>query len=639
MVKNFILLVFIIQANNFLSQKRNLQESPDDIIILHLNDVHCGVNDTIGYDGFVQYRKELNKTYPNNIITVDVGDHAQGGTLGSISDGTAIINILNKIGFDVAILGNHEFDYGIDQLINLNENITSNYISANFCYKKNKSTIFNSSKIIERCGKKIAFIGVVTPLTFSKTYLSTIKDSNGEAVYDFLNDNNAQELYDKVQENINKLKNDENADYVILLTHLGMDLEQYTSNGLLSKLENVDAVLDGHTHLIYNKTAKDKNNKEIHISQTGTKLQSIGKLIIKNNGTILSEIIENITEPSDKSDAKKLTRGKKEIWVDTDTNNFLNNLWKEYEDILNIYYGHSNYKLEIRPEGTSDSHYIYCRYKECTVGNLVADSFKWAGNSEVAIVNGGSIRNSINEGNLTRGQIIEAAPFFNDIITKKVPGKCSLEAIELGTSNYPDAAGAFPQVSGINYDIDTSINSSVLKDSNGLFLDVPGKRRVSNVKINGKNLDLDKNYTISMSSFVGSGGDGYTMFTNYEVFNESLLTDSDSIALYIKDELEGEIPEKYKDFQGRINFVNNTEISIESTAPNNQSVDINKFIPKKKSRGGLSTGGIIAIMIPCLILIIGAAILGIMCSRNADIPGKPISVKSESGIKMGNDNI
>ena len=639
MVKNFILLVFIIQANNFLSQKRNLQESPDDIIILHLNDVHCGVNDTIGYDGFVQYRKELNKTYPNNIITVDVGDHAQGGTLGSISDGTAIINILNKIGFDVAILGNHEFDYGIDQLINLNENITSNYISANFCYKKNKSTIFNSSKIIERCGKKIAFIGVVTPLTFSKTYLSTIKDSNGEAVYDFLNDNNAQELYDKVQENINKLKNDENADYVILLTHLGMDLEQYTSNGLLSKLENVDAVLDGHTHLIYNKTAKDKNNKEIHISQTGTKLQSIGKLIIKNNGTILSEIIENITEPSDKSDAKKLTRGKKEIWVDTDTNNFLNNLWKEYEDILNIYYGHSNYKLEIRPEGTSDSHYIYCRYKECTVGNLVADSFKWAGNSEVAIVNGGSIRNSINEGNLTRGQIIEAAPFFNDIITKKVPGKCILDALEFGTSNYPDAAGAFPQVSGINYDIDTSINSSVLKDSNGLFLDVPGKRRVSNVKINGKNLDLDKNYTISMSSFVGSGGDGYTMFTNYEVFNESLLTDSDSIALYIKDELEGEIPEKYKDFQGRINFVNNTEISIESTAPNNQSVDINKFIPKKKSRGGLSTGGIIAIMIPCLILIIGAAILGIMCSRNADIPGKPISVKSESGIKMGNDNI
>ena len=582
MVKNFILLVFIIQANNFLSQKRNLQESPDDIIILHLNDVHCGVNDTIGYDGFVQYRKELNKTYPNNIITVDVGDHAQGGTLGSISDGTAIINILNKIGFDVAILGNHEFDYGIDQLINLNENITSNYISANFCYKKNKSTIFNSSKIIERCGKKIAFIGVVTPLTFSKTYLSTIKDSNGEAVYDFLNDNNAQELYDKVQENINKLKNDENADYVILLTHLGMDLEQYTSNGLLSKLENVDAVLDGHTHLIYNKTAKDKNNKEIHISQTGTKLQSIGKLIIKNNGTILSEIIENITEPSDKSDAKKLTRGKKEIWVDTDTNNFLNNLWKEYEDILNIYYGHSNYKLEIRPEGTSDSHYIYCRYKECTVGNLVADSFKWAGNSEVAIVNGGSIRNSINEGNLTRGQIIEAAPFFNDIITKKVPGKCILDALEFGTSNYPDAAGAFPQVSGINYDIDTSINSSVLKDSNGLFLDVPGKRRVSNVKINGKNLDLDKNYTISMSSFVGSGGDGYTMFTNYEVFNESLLTDSDSIALYIKDELEGEIPEKYKDFQGRINFVNNTEISIESTAPNNQSVDINKFIPKKK---------------------------------------------------------
>ena len=127
----------IIQANNFLSQKRNLQETSDDIIILHLNDVHCGVNDTIGYDGYVLYLNELKKKYPN-LISVDVGDHVQGGVLGSISDGTAIINIMNKIGFDVAILGNHEFDYGLLQLSQLEKNISSDYICANFCYKKIK---------------------------------------------------------------------------------------------------------------------------------------------------------------------------------------------------------------------------------------------------------------------------------------------------------------------------------------------------------------------------------------------------------------------------------------------------------------------------------------------------------------------
>jgi len=99
---------------------------------MHLNDVHCGVNDTIGYDGFVLYRDELKRNNPN-VISVDVGDHVQGGTLGSISEGSAIIDIMNKVGFDVAILGNHEFDYGIEQLSKLKENISSNYISSNFC--------------------------------------------------------------------------------------------------------------------------------------------------------------------------------------------------------------------------------------------------------------------------------------------------------------------------------------------------------------------------------------------------------------------------------------------------------------------------------------------------------------------------
>ena len=426
MMEKIVLICFlIIQVNNFLFSKRNLEyssDSSDDIIILHLNDVHCGVNDNIGYDGFVLYRDELYKKYPN-IISVDVGDHIQGGTLGSISEGSAIINIMNKVGFDVAILGNHEFDYGIDQLSKLGENITSKYISSNFCYKKNKTSIFNPYKIIEKGGKKIAFIGVLTPLTFSKTYLSTLRDSNGDAIYDFLTGNNVQELYDRVQENVNKARKEEGADYVILLTHIGMELEQYTSDELLSKIENVDAVLDGHTHLIYNITKKDINNKNIHISQTGTKLQSIGKLIIKNDGTIISEIIQDIPEPSDKSNAIKLTRGGKEIWVNKDMNNFINSIFNIYEDELNILYGSSEYDLVIRPEGTTDSHFIYCRYQECTVGNLLADAFKSAGKSDAAIVNGGGVRSSLNKGNLTRSQIMAIAPFFNNIYVKELSGQ------------------------------------------------------------------------------------------------------------------------------------------------------------------------------------------------------------------------
>ena len=635
MLNTFILLYLFIQAKSIISPFRQLEESSGEIIILHLNDVHCGVNDTIGYDGFVLYRDELMKKNPN-IICVDVGDHVQGGTLGSISEGSAIIDIMNKVGFDVAILGNHEFDYGVERLSQLENNITSRYISSNFCFKKNKTSIFEPYKIIEKGGKKIAFIGVLTPLTFSKTYLSTLRDSNGEAIYDFLTGNNNQDLYDAIQNYINKARN-EGADYVILLTHIGMDVEQYTSNGLLSKLENVDAVLDGHTHVIYNKTTKDKNNKDIHISQTGTKLQSIGKLIIKN-GVISSEIIQDIPEPSDKTNATKLERG----WVNKDMNNFLNDIWAEYENELNIQYGHSDYDLIIRPEGTTDSHFIYCRYQECSVGNLLTDAMKWVGNAEISIINGGGIRSSLNKGSLTRSQIMAASPFFNNIIVKRLPGECILDALEHGVANLPNSAGSFPQVSGLSYDVDTSFNSTVLTDSQGLFLNVTGKRRVSNVKVNGEDLDLKRMYNVSLSEYLGAGGDGYTMFAKYEVFNESLFTDTDALAYYIKYKLNGTIPAKYKDSQGRINITN---VSVSTTVPSstvpittipNSTAPINnsdflRYNYNKKSSGGLSTGAIIAIIIPLVVVLIAVTIIALLCSNKH--PSTPIpKIESTMGI-------
>jgi len=602
----FILICFLIlQVNNFKSQKRSLQESSEDIIILHLNDVHCGVNDTIGYDGFVLYRDELKEKYPN-IITVDVGDHIQGGVLGSISEGSAIIDIMNKIGIDVAILGNHEFDFGIEQLSKLEENITSKYVSANFCYKKNKTSVYDSYKIIEKGGKKIAFIGVLTPLTFSKTYLSTVKDSNGEAVYDFLTGNNTQELYDKIQENVNKVRKDEGADYVILLTYIGMNVEQYTSNELLSKIDNVDAVLDGHTHLIYNTTSKDKINKDIHISQTGTKLQTIGKLIIKKDGKIASEIIKEIPEPSNKTNAIKLTRRKIDVWVDIDINKYINGIFSIYEEELNELYGYSEYDLVIRPEDPTNSAPIYCRYQECTVGNLLADAFKAIGDSDVAIENGGAIRSNLNKGNLTRSQLMAVVPYFNNVIVKKLSGQGILDALEFGVSNYPLASGGFPQVSGIIYDIDTSLNSTVETDPQGQFLNITGKRRVSNVKINGKDIDPNKNYTVTMSEYIGNGGDGYTMLSKYDVIREGLFTDTDTLADYIKNDLNGTIPAEYKDFQGRINLVNGSK--------SNDNSDFSR-INQRKSNQGLSTGGIIAIIIPTVAALIAVAIISVMCSR------------------------
>ena len=201
-----------------------------------------------------------------------------------------------------------------------------------------------------------------------------------------------------------------------------MSTEQYKSEELLSKLENVDAVLDGHTHKVYNSTNPDKNKKEIYTTQTGTKLESIGKLIIKPNGTILSEIINEIPEPIDKEGTKKVTRKSKERWVNEEISNFIEELWGEYKDELNIQVGECDFDIIIVPED-DNAHIVECRFQECTLGNLAADAVKDAGNAEISILNGGSIRNNMHKGNLTRGKVIDVFPWFNNIVVKEITGQ------------------------------------------------------------------------------------------------------------------------------------------------------------------------------------------------------------------------
>ena len=269
--------------------------SSSDIIILHTNDVHCGVQDAIGYDGLMLYKKILQKRY-DNVLLVDAGDHIQGGTMGLITNGMAIIDIMNKVGYDVATLGNHEFDYGVEQLEKCEQALNCKYISTNYCYHKNKQAIYPAYKIIQAGDKKIAFIGVATPQTLSKTSLITVKDSDGNLVYDFLTENHSRELYERVQSKIDEVRS-QGVDYVIILSHLGVDGDaefENTSAGLLKNIKNVDALIDGHTHLVYTRTTPDKTGKQVLFAQTGTKLNNIGVLKIATDGTITQKNIGEV---------------------------------------------------------------------------------------------------------------------------------------------------------------------------------------------------------------------------------------------------------------------------------------------------------------------------------------------------------
>ncbi len=289
------LLSFYEIRSSVLKEEENDTRS-DDIIILHTNDVHCGVQDSIGYDGLMLYKKQMLKKY-KYVFTVDSGDHIQGGILGTITKGEDIIDIMNKVGYDVAILGNHEFDYGVEQMHECARLLNCSYISCNYVFRKNKTSIFPGYKILEAGNKKIAFIGVTTPQTLTKSSLGTILDEENAPLYDLLTNNNGKELFEGVQKVIDEVNN-QNVDYVILLTHLGKDgdaLEQYRSVGLLKNLEDAGAVLDGHSHQVYSTTTLDKNSNIVILAQTGTKLNNLGVLTINvNNDTMNHKLFSSI---------------------------------------------------------------------------------------------------------------------------------------------------------------------------------------------------------------------------------------------------------------------------------------------------------------------------------------------------------
>lgn len=547
-----------LKERKFLNKFKNLEEKSvelnDDIIILFTNDIHCAIMNDIGYDGLYLYKKELKKKY-KTVLTVDSGDALQGGSIGILSKGMDIVKIMNIIGYDVANLGNHEFDFGMEQLKNISQILNCGYISSNFCFNKNKTSIFPPYKIIEvNSGIKLAFIGVNTPQTFSKTFLHSALDSDGKSTYDFLAKNEEKELFEIIQKYINEVKL-KGVSYVIILSHFGNiedSLIKYTTKYLISNLEGIDLILDGHTHLIYNSFSEDKNGKLIPIIQTGAKFSSIGMIKIKNNGTIISEIITEIPEPEDKERAEYINRGSKRRWIDLDMNQILKGILSQYNILLTEKIGFVNFDMLINNSGSS----------ECPLCNFIADSFKYVGNADCSLINSGSVRNNLIKGEIIYDNILNTLPFNDEIIIKNIKGIDILDALEFGSKNLPFNNPRFPQVSGITFEVNTNIQSTVEVDDNELFVRVKGKRRVTDVMINGEKLILDKKYKLALNEFISKGGDGYSMFAKYGLGYNPLIIDTEAVIIYMQEVFNGTIPEHYKINQGRIIIDSKEEFDI-----------------------------------------------------------------------------
>jgi len=499
-----------------------------EIIILHTNDIHCGVSSNLCIDKVSQYKKDLQKE-GHPVALVDAGDAIQGAPLGKLSSGESIIKIMNAAGYDFAIPGNHEFDYGMGQFQKLASQLKCGYYCANLTDLKTGRLVLKPYKVIRLGDKKIGFVGVTTPQTITSSTPKYFQDKNGNFIYGFMEDNNGEKLYKAVQEAVDNARFD-GADYVFLVGHLGSNgaLPKWSSSTVAANTYDIDAVIDGHSHEQYVPPHKitNKAGKDVTVVQTGTKLQTLGRITIGADGSLSFALIRDLL-PRDPKVARVVAKEN-----------------KRFEKILNQPVGEALIELTSDDPATGKRR---VRNGETNLGDLVSDAYRFVLNTDVSLVNGGSIRKTIKPGVFSYNDLLEAFPFVNMCTVVEATGQQIADALEVGAFNYPEESGGFLHVSGMSYTVNSRIPSGVVKDAKGNFVEVKGKRRITDILIGGKPIDLKKTYTVGGTSYIlKDGGNGMVMFKGCNLLQDAVMTDVDAIMEYVQNHLNAKIKEGYE---------------------------------------------------------------------------------------------
>lgn len=541
----------------FISLNKNTTISaPEKIIILHTNDVHCqidqkknkdGIVTNIGYAGVLAYKKEMENLHGiNNVTLVDAGDAIQGGPIGTLSKGEYIVDIMNYVGYDVACPGNHEFDYGMENFLKLStETSKANYICCNFRDLEG-NPILSPYTLIKYGDLTIAYLGINTPESFTKSSPIYFQDENGNYIYDFAQGEKGQTLYKTVQKYVDEAIK-EGANYVVAIGHLGDEgaSEYWSSKSLIKNTYGIDIFIDGHSHEVYSEILKNKKGKNVLLAQTGTKLQNLGKITINTkNKKITSEFISNYKAQ------------------DEDAINYIEGIKNKFSDVLQEVIAKSSVTLTTLDPTT---HKRAIRNSETNLGDFCADAYRVMVGADIAFANGGGIRADIEEGDITYEEIINVHPFGNEICMIETTGQDILDALEVGACEYPIENGGFLQVSGLSYTIDPSIPSSVVFNERGQFVKVDGKYRVTEVIVGNEPLVLNKTYTLASHNYmIKNGGDGYTMFMDDKMIKDSVVIDNGALINYITENLNGVIGDEYKNPKGSGRIIIKENISLNS---------------------------------------------------------------------------
>jgi len=546
-------------------------EPAEDVVILYTNDVHTYIDGPISYDVIAGLKASLVETY-GNVLLVDAGDAVQGTAFGSMDKGETIVKLMNAAGYDLATLGNHEFDYGMDGAMNVIEWAEYPYISCNFYHEENGvkgEPVLAPYEIIEIGGRKIAFIGITTPETFTKSTPAYFQDDNGNYIYGISGGEDGAALYADVQAAIDAAKA-EGATLTIALGHLGDDpaSQPWTSEEVITNVSGLDAFIDGHSHsTVESKEVAGKDGGKVILTQTGEYFGRIGAMLISAEGnTVSTNFIEyaEITEVvKDETGAAVLDEDGEEV-TEVVGYEFVSNLdlggtaWASDEAVaaikdawiaeIDTQLGQTIGSTPLTFDNYDADGNRLVRSQETNTGDFAADALYYLFDNmgldvDVAIMNGGGVRNKAVTGELTYKVAKNIHTFGNVACLQTITGQQLLDALEWGARGAgTEEIGGFLHVSGITYKVDAQWPASVQMDDKGVWVGAPtGGYRVHDVQVYNKEtgayepLDLTANYNLAGYNYtLRDLGDGFNMFSGAVNVLDYVMEDYMVLANYIQ---------------------------------------------------------------------------------------------------------
>ncbi len=543
----------------------------EDVVILYTNDVHTYIDGVLSYDVIAGLKSELQAQY-GNVLLVDAGDHIQGTAFGSMDKGATIVKLMGAAGYDLATLGNHEFDYGMDRIMDILSNGEVPYVSCNFYHEENGEkgvNVLEAYRIFELGGQKIAFVGITTPESFTKSTPAYFQDDQGNYIYGISGGEDGADLYADVQAGIDAAKA-AGADIVIALGHLGDDpaSQPWTSEEVIANVSGLDAFIDGHSHsTVEGKEVADKDGNSVLLTQTGEYFDAIGMMRIDGEtGEITTDLIgySEITEVVKDENGEPVLNedGEEETevvgyefvsdfdlgtaWCSNENVAAIQDAWIEE---INTQLGEIIGSTELTFDNYDAEGNRLVRSQETNTGDFAADALYYLFDNmgldvDVAIMNGGGVRNKAITGDISYLTAKQIHTFGNVACLQTITGQQLLDALEWGArcAGTGEECGGFLQVSGITYQIDAEWPTSVQQDDKGVWVGAPtGGYRVHDVKVYNKetnayeDLDLTASYNLAGYNYtLRDLGDGFNMFDGAVNVLDYVMEDYMVLANYVQ---------------------------------------------------------------------------------------------------------